>query len=398
MPPVNHAAISVGVVAVSVAVAAAYAVYENPEFRRMADDLRRRIAIALRSLGDGIQPDEREPRFNRPEDADGFLQSRNDAGVDADDETKRRQRDELMYWNAVRLEKQQEKATKEKQAEEEEEESSFQRNSIYSSTTFDSFLQRDKSSHRGTYVLNTGADTRPNDEGLIHRRGGGVEGVSSLNASFFSANPFSDEHGIDMDDEHFAANTRAISPEKDEILSDIYNATAPSSPSRAPFVPPVSADHNLATILFDAQQHVERLEQEVKARSESSHTADGEPGTPSISNEGARDAYASIQAWAQNSQNPTHGFYSPLPTTPEAPLSDAEMVSDGALTPTDSMSVISAPEGLGNETGLARAGSDSKSQASYDVISDDEDNIHTPVSWSEVGSVVSEHDVGPIHA
>lgn len=398
MPPINHAAISVGVVAVSVAVAAAYAVYENPEFRRMADDLRRRIAIALHSLGDGIQPDELEPRFNRPEDADGFLQSRADAGVDADEETKRRQRDELMYWNAVRLEKQ-EKADNEKQTEDEE--SSFQRNSIYSSTTFDSFLHRDKTGEQGTYVLNTGADPRPNDEGLIRRRGGGSEGVRGLNSSFFSANPFSDEHGIDMDDDHFAANVRTMSPEKDEAMSDIYNATAPPSPSRAAFVTSTSADHNIATILFDAQQHVERLEQEVKARSDSSLTMELEPSkaedTQSVDNEGTRDAYASIQAWAQGSQNSTQGFYSPLPTTPEAPLSEAEMVSEGALTPTDSMSVISAPQGAGNESTSAR-GADTKSQASYDLVSDDEDNIPTPVSWSEIGSVVSEHDVGPVHA
>src|SRR6266566_2095404 len=110
MPPVNHAAISAGVIALSVAVAAAIAVYESPELRRLADDLRRRIAIALHSLGDGITPPAREPRFNRPEDAEGFLQSRgvaahSDPGIDADEESRRRQREELVYWNRIHLEK-----------------------------------------------------------------------------------------------------------------------------------------------------------------------------------------------------------------------------------------------------------------------------------------------------
>ena len=47
MPPINHAAMSAGVIAVSVVAAAAIAVYESPELQRMAQDLRRRIAIAL---------------------------------------------------------------------------------------------------------------------------------------------------------------------------------------------------------------------------------------------------------------------------------------------------------------------------------------------------------------
>ncbi|RWA03961.1 hypothetical protein EKO27_g11143, partial [Xylaria grammica] len=75
MPPINPAA-TVGIIAVSVAVAAAVAIYESPELRRMTDDLRRRIAIALHAFGDTITPQERENLFNRPEDAEGFLTSR----------------------------------------------------------------------------------------------------------------------------------------------------------------------------------------------------------------------------------------------------------------------------------------------------------------------------------
>jgi hypothetical protein len=127
MPPANHVVLASGAaVAVSVAVAAAIALYESPELRRYADDVRRRIAIALHSIGDGINPPDRDPLFNRPEDANGFFESRRgegaEPGVDADEETRRRQREELMYWNSIRLQKEQEKAAAEVNEKEQQDE------------------------------------------------------------------------------------------------------------------------------------------------------------------------------------------------------------------------------------------------------------------------------------
>ena len=95
------------------AVAAAIALYESPELRRYADDLRRRIAMALHNLGDGINPNENEqqPMFNRPEDAEGFLQSRSgpgaEPGVDAHEpervqaESAERERRAAAWGNVV---------------------------------------------------------------------------------------------------------------------------------------------------------------------------------------------------------------------------------------------------------------------------------------------------------
>ncbi|RAL66137.1 hypothetical protein DID88_005809 [Monilinia fructigena] len=82
----NHPIVVSGaVIVVSVAVAAAIAVYESPLARQFAGDVRRKIAVALHSLGDEINPNSRQPRFNRPEDAEGFMQSSSEAGVDADE-------------------------------------------------------------------------------------------------------------------------------------------------------------------------------------------------------------------------------------------------------------------------------------------------------------------------
>ncbi|KAF4988702.1 hypothetical protein FDECE_14958, partial [Fusarium decemcellulare] len=217
----NHVVLASGaVVAVSVAVATAVAIYESPEVRRYADDVRRRIAIALHAMGEGIEPSHREPLFNRPEDADGFLESRRgpgaEAGVDADEETRRRQREELLYWNSVMLEKQ---AKERKELEDSGQVSPPAIQSRQRGSSFDDFLRQDENAERGTYVFNTGADVHTPHDGL-RRRGDGPRGFSSL-----YTNPFADEHHIDaleMEDE--METSRHISPANDEV-SDIYSAT-----------------------------------------------------------------------------------------------------------------------------------------------------------------------------
>ncbi len=393
MPPVNQAALaSAGIIAVSVAVAAAIAVYESPELRRMAEDLRRRIAIALHSLGDNVDPNSREPVFNRPEDAEGFMQSRGVAGdaVDADDETRRRQREELMYWNAIREQKERER----REAEARESPKAFQ------GATFDDFLQPDMSGERGTFVYNTGADVRGYDDNLLRRRG--AEGVRGLNASVAYANPFADENGVDDFDDNHPSNL--LAPEKDEVMPDIYGATPLDG--RTVQSETLSPRPAATEVLFDFDES-------------RSHTLSAGPQVPVLAfapmepllerqlgdneymtagQEDRHEAYASIQAWAENTTNPSSGrespnpmsFYSPLPVTPAAPISEPEMISDGQRTPTDSASDIG--------TDLVSTGAP---EDEYDVMSQDSEagGMPTPNSWSEVGCVDSESDaVGAVHA
>jgi hypothetical protein len=103
-----------------------------------------------------------------------------------------------------------------------------------------------------------------------------------------------------------------------------------------------------------------------------------------MSGQDGESAYASIHAWADNSHHA--GFYSPLPVTPAAPLSEASEPEflDGQATPTDSASVADSGEDLGRDD----------ASSANDVMSEDGDGIHTPGSWTEVGSVVSESDAG----
>ncbi|KAI6785169.1 uncharacterized protein J7T54_006811 [Emericellopsis cladophorae] len=291
MPPANHAVLASGAaVAVSVAVAAAVAIYESPEVRRYAEDVRRKIAVALYSMGDGINPPQSEPLFNRPEDLHGFLQSSAEPGVDADEETRRRQREELLYWNAQRLKREQEK----QEAEDEQK-------PRHDSGTFDGFLARDASGEEGSYVYKSGADTGLHHDGMRQR--------GQPPASLY-ANPFADEHGIasdEMDDSH-------IAPTKDET-EDLYSATTADEP-RTP------APESVADVASSRSETVE-------------------PEYPTAGQDDG--AYASIQAWAQSS---SHDLYSPMPSTP-APASEPELASDdGQLTPTDSMSIIDGAEGI----------------------------------------------------
>lgn len=427
--------------------AAAIAIYESPELRRLADDVRRRIAIALHSLGDGISPADpnRDPLFNRPEDAEGFLQSRGvlsgdgrDYGVDADDETRRRQREELMYWNALKEQKERERLeAAEKQA--------IKGSPSPRGASFDDFLKQEEGAEKGTFVYSTGTDasrgSRTEDEVLVRRR---AEGVRGLSASVY-ANPFADENNVLVDeDEHrspVGMDASLLSPGQDEIMSDIYNATdrgewdaprqavsplsATLSPAPVPVQPLVdfadSSGHNAdmsQTITYPAIPRPSTLERQL---------ADNEYMTAGQEHDDDRaGAFASIQAWAAQSSAatavPNTSFYTPpAPRSPavvadrESAPSEPEVISDGQATPTeDSMSVINATD-AGSESDTAdfesasRRGqhhvyndddltsqSRSRGRDGGDlVLSDDEDNgMLTPASWTEVASVVSE-DVGP---
>ncbi|CRK44295.1 hypothetical protein BN1723_000981 [Verticillium longisporum] len=66
-----------------------------------------------------------------------------------------------------------------------------------------------------------------------------------------------------------------------------------------------------------------------------------------------------------------------------------EMVSEGVLTPTDSVSLAGSGEDIANDAVSSKGGDNGRP---YDVLSESE-GMMTPASWSEVGSVVSENDV-----
>ena len=258
-------------------------------------------------------------------------------------------------------------------------------------SSFDDFLHQDKNAEKGTLVYNTGAAMHPEaEEGLRNR------GLRGLNRSSVYADPFSDEHNIDPDTQR-AIDASLISPEaseKLESMSDIYSASdSPQTQSRT--------RQTTATI---AEQLIDTSEPADIPDPPISYPSIEDPmsfETTNFTNMVARDdsAYASIHAWADNANN---SFYSPLPITPgvATPQQQQEQETStlvwddpaisvpgsGAATPTDSESLA----GSGEEVWAPRSGATSEA----DVISVDGDEISTPGTWTEVGSVVSESDVG----
>ncbi|KAI1735710.1 hypothetical protein F4680DRAFT_469749 [Xylaria scruposa] len=405
MPPFNrpfNGPPTAGVIAVSFAVAAAIAIYESEELQRITEDLRRRIAIALHRFGDSITPQERENLFNRPEDAEGFLQSRglgrgSVPGVDADAESLRRQREELMYWNAVR------------ESKKEQERGKRTRGSMGSN--FDDFLEKDENAGNGAFIYQTGY-APVNNEGVVRRRG--TDGLRGLNHSMVT-DPFADEHGIESD---IAFENSLIEPGRDE-MSDIYSATdvgadhssrtlspQPITPGFITAIPPLVDVADPPPALY---QPAMKSEQPLSPPPPQPAPASYEPYEPAhdeymtagqeAEDENEEDAnkdnvYSSIQAWAQNSASHHMSFYSPLPASPAPPASeasttDAELITDGELTPTDSASLAGSGVDVADEAVSSRSFED-------DVLSHSS-GMDTPTSWTDVESAVAESEPG-VHA
>jgi hypothetical protein len=277
-----------------------------------------------------------------------------------------------MYWNAVHMEK----LEKEKKMAERPGNQSR-------GSSFDDFLQEDKDAEKGTFVYNTGADVNMQaEEGLRQR------GVRGLNRGSLYANPFGDEHGIEMEEQR-SIDASLISPEvseKYEVMSDLYSANEEPRPSR----------ETTATI---AEQLVDISDTVPDPPTSFPDEEVMMAGSINYTNMGPRDdtPFASIHAWA-DSQN----FYSPLPATPRAasPVAfetapgsptfsdpDVSVPGSGQATPTYSASVADSAE----EVWAPRSGATSDGD---DVMSIDEEGVSTPGSWTEVGSVVSENDAG----
>ncbi|UKZ73783.1 hypothetical protein TrVFT333_001435 [Trichoderma virens FT-333] len=340
MPIAHHMVLASGaVVAVSVAVATFIAIYESPELRQYADDVRRRIAMAFYSMGDGITPQPGSPAST------GLKTPRVSSSLAA------AKREELLYWNAVRLQQQERENQQRNSSDPPPRPAKLPRGS-----TFDDFLQPDTSAeHEGAYVFNSGADTR--DFGGLRRRGEGARGFMSPAYS----NPFADEHHIEADEIQDAHIARQLAPEQSEVMSDIYSATTRDDHEerQTATLEPVSPSPliDVAPLPAPSQSSLPpTLEREL-----------AENEFMSAGQEDRHDVHASIQAWAQESSR--------------------------ELTPTDSISLVGSGEDIANDAHFSEHDSNGRYM---DVMSESE-GMATPASWSEVGSVISDND-GPMHA
>lgn len=352
----------------------------------------------MHNLGDNIEPTERreeeseqQPLFNRPEDAEGVVER---DGVDADDASRKRQMEELAYWNSLRQEK--EKA--QNQA------TDGQRKRTRSSS-FGDFLAQD--GDQGTYVLRSGAEPAPS-ENLVHRHAG-----RGIDRGAMFANPFGDEHGIELSSRETGWGSQVdqsqslMSPGKDEVMSvtdseglycasdNVIRRPAGIAGSSALFVAPVpfEADERPSRplgivetpslfsaptpsmeeeLLIDTSESDEAAP-EVSARAVPDEAEETQYATSAsrMQEAGETNAYAAIHAWADGADS-TAGFYSPLPATPQV-ISEA---SDG---------------GFGNDAASSDGAATPKTVDSVSLVGGESgsEGRNTPGSWTEVGSVVS---------
>ncbi len=418
-PPANPLATG-AIIAVSLIAAVSYAVYESPEVRQFTERLRRQIQARLRQLGENIDPAQRarqyedpfsgrmemdeEPRFNRPEDAEAQGEENN---VEGDEESERRQREELKYWNALR-----------------ESQRLVNKGPMPPNTerrgSFSEFLHTDQDGH---HVMVTGVDIAAT-EGL-HRRGQALD----------RSNPFSDEHGIETDSQMSGWTTPVQKKDVDdnsEATADIYGATSrlaaavsiaaepvalsPINPSKSSLISSKECDEAVAGA-FDNTPLVEKADPQIdlsdpfnpsEPRDKGKRKEVEEENPAHITCPQDDEAFAAIHAWNESasslgqsgSDGTARNYNSPMLTTPKMqsqPQSLSSSISDlgakpeaekkndsptlndwtdesedgdGMMTPTDSMSIIGEEESVGGS----------------------EDGRHTPGSWTEVRSVVSEED------
>lgn len=396
--PSTHTVVSTGaIIAISVITATAFAVYESPEVRQFAEDLRRRIAQSLRALGDNIEPGGRrqeedggQPLFNRPEDAHGVL----NRDVDADEASRRRQREELAYWNHLREQRLRESTIKSETVKAESDAAEGTRKRTRSSS-FGDFLQQDGSAEPGTYVFKSSGVETAHTDNLVHRR----LGSRGINRGAVFANPFDDEHGIELNErdgswgEQVDLSQSLMTPSKDEIVSvtsgmeseDLYGAEDNRiRPLRRPVsMPGSAAGFPGAYRSAEPELLVDVSEVNPKPKEEE-ETQYATPGR--YPSEQETDAYAAIHAWNDNASG--SGFYSPLPTTPQV-LSE---VSDGDFG-SASGSVVgdehSSEEGMATPKTMDSMSIIGENERVEDVDSGSDNGRSTPGSWTEVGSDVS---------
>jgi len=357
----HYPAFSGAIVVASLAFATALAIYESPQARQLAEDVRRKLAVALYALGDEInpKPSEEQPRFNRPEDAEGFLKSEASLGMisEADEDAKRRQREELLYWNAVKL------------AQEEKERGLAQLNQTYENQhgpeTYGLKHENSNMSDQETCVYTSATDQAHEAELNLRNRG--------RKSSNSDADPFSDKYHIETSSNSTKDNSFIIPKfaSSQDVISDIYDATE-------------AGDHD----------------SDVHNAEESFHSL------PSRNATLAQDIYASIHAWAESAHsgsdlNMNNGstYTSSKPTSNNETNVDFESLSTGndtrshtsfggEFTPTDTGSVVCSSGGTLWE-GQSVVPSDTEIVDAMSLTG--ESSIAG--TWSEIESVVSENDL-----
>lgn len=349
---------AVGVlITVSILLAAGIAVYENPDIRAWIDRSRQKIAIALHSLGDDVDPRSRLPLDD--------LSMREDVSEVAENR-RRLARAEILERGRIMEEKRRRKIAT--------------RSGSDSSQSFDSLVDRSGKLIEG--------ETRPN--ALM------ADGTSNGNDGSSWATTSAVEHV--QGPEEVTRRQNATQTLHDSIDSPLaLRQLSPWPDSAEPVSDPFASRYeremrnewNLPLLDTGAlSSHASESLIDLTPTSESA--PDPEVSIPDISQSSQYfSAPASTSPHAPANVNTEPEFYYARPSSPHQPI--VHMSSETPSRSQIQVDVSSAPSMAGSMAGSMDYMNPSELDESDDgVLSEIGDGVHTPASaWTEVGSVVS---------
>lgn len=322
------------IIAASVLVAAGIAVYEHPQVQEWVERTRRKIVIAINNLGEPPRP------AGRPTEEE----------VVAAVEAARRKRDEILAKNRDVFVRLLPGRTSSHELQEKTPADDMQ-----STFDFDAFLNGDG---EGCYTLGntSSACTAPNDQSVRHR------------TNAVTASPELDEKQEKRDSEVLFDAT-AVAAEstdrQDEKMSDDTQGTSHA---------PAAADDETQPLIHLDPEMESQSSSVVLAtppHSDSGHSTDIDQ---SMSQEASR--YFSINEWAESTSPTSHGPPPHAVHSSEAPAGHPAMSDTAEDYPVDV------------------SGDIHDSDTPFSDIISQTSGMHTPATWTEVGSDVSEGDVG----
>ncbi|MCJ1405156.1 hypothetical protein MMC11_008382 [Xylographa trunciseda] len=325
------------ILSISILLAAGFAVYENPQVRQWVDETRHRIAIALHSLGDEINP----PRSPRSTGADAS--TREDDSPEAA-ERRRRAREEILERGRVMEERRRARSGQASRG-----------------MSFDDLVDEEGRLKKETEheANTTAAETNANDAGLRKRTAVVSEEILGTAMGAMLADPFADEKHMDFPMQD--ASTSREDPQQ----SRESTATLPGS---LPAASPPAPQQEYQQLLLDTEVASNHPSELLVDLTPTTSNSSAHNDLSELSTETPQQMkYFSVNEWAEAS---TASFYSP-------PQSEA-----------------GHHEGGEDATAASDAGTGEhvENMSDVDMVSDVGEGSYTPSSWTEVGSVVSEED------
>ena len=373
------------IISISALVAAGFAIYEIPEVRQWIEESRRRVAIALHSLGDEIGP--HQPSQSRSPDASYY----EDNGHEAI-ERRRRARQEILARGRMM-----------------EERRRFKQAGNAKAKSFDDLVDETGSlrEEQGTGATSA-ADARDEVGGLRKRN---VEATGAAVGSAF-ANPFADEMHAEIE---FTEPASMSDEELAHKLHEQLNKPGFNGDWQSLTVPFISADEELARRVQEEWNNEEKPQESsggpipisVGASRESTATLPASPSLQPVSPLSQPTSLATPQPERQRllidteeiSNHPSEQLLDLTPTTsassPHPDLSALDHQQRSVYGSIQEWAENHSASSFNSPPESIAADQKPESGNTSQVGDEDEESelgelVHTPSSWTDVGSVISE--------